>query len=150
MATEARKKAETVREKIAASLIEVFGIEDDLADAFVRNDALAFEAHVDTDMLRGAGASKVSMSVDPSAIEEFYLDVSDLVGVEISSTVIDQQIKRLEVGRLKVSDLIKGVEDAVEDAKKAAEERAAALGVIKETPEEKKEIDFTGIPHWET
>lgn len=164
MATEARKKAETVREKkiavslmnafgisedladtfmrekIAVSLMDAFGISRDLADTFVRDEEIALEAHVDTDMLRGEGVLRTSMGADHTAVEEFFLDVQIQVGFEVPDSMVDQQISLLRVGRLRVFDLIKAVEDAV------------ARGKTLQTPKEKEAKqteEIPGIRHWE-
>lgn len=134
---EEKKKAETVRGKIAESFIDAFGADDAWAKILVTDEEVATEACVDVDM--GCGQSCVRIT-DRSALVEFFLDVQTRTGFEIPDIVIEHQFDLLESGRLRASNLIKAVEDAV------------TLGVVFKTPKEieaEEQPAPTGHPGWE-
>lgn len=111
---EKKKEPVTVREKIAESFVDAFGIGETLANMLVTNKEFARVSLVDLDMEWSQSEPRVMSCVtDLSALEEFFLDVQARTGFQIPSIVIERQFDLFDGGRLRVSDLIKTVEDAV-------------------------------------
>ncbi len=138
MAFKEEKKPETVREKIAASMIDVFGIDPDRAKMFVSDAEVANEARVDADMCR---VDFPFLTTDISALVEFFLDVQTRIGFTIPGLVLEHAFEKFACGRLHVSDLIKIVEDAVT--------LNVVFKTLKEVAEELRWCGLDVHPGWE-